>query len=511
MTNMVRRRFDIAGTALFLDRVRWRKLRSFQLVPGAYEAPTRAIRLRDALKAHLDESFASIRAVLPSESDGTASRLSKSLVHEAERSSAPRAPIPVTERLQSDSTSSGASDSQVVLEGLLSCTLSQPPHVIVDLTTVDSGNDINGDAPEDGEDGGEDGEGAAVDGEDNSTSTDVPLSPPWSRNKLRRMESIVEAEVTDAELRAATGFVETVPTRWQRQKRRHQKKVKAGEWTQPRSRKRRHQRLCGVTRSGSHIYHVHSTKTKKFKATLRIPGLRKRLRELHQRRSTYEEPPTSGYFLPIEVQWPENVMRIEECSNPENVKFPDIGDFGRCSCTGDCFMDTCENTDSALYCTPTSCNLDGKCSNAPKTLQTLKLFDTGRVGTGVFTTTDLCVGDVIGEYAGELSAYDPIITGMPGQKMKQNTGYTMLLNAKSRNNKYVYLEAHKCGSITRFISHSCTPNATFVELQNRANVKVLVRMIESVHAGAQITVNYGNQTWFNCACDQCWSEEDGSN
>eukprot|EP00644_Phytophthora_capsici_P003949 jgi/Phyca11/70908/gw1.15.504.1 len=90
------------------------------------------------------------------------------------------------------------------------------------------------------QDGGEDGEGDAVDGEDNSTSTGVPLSPPWSRNKLRRIESIVEAEVTDAELRAATEFVETVPTRWQRQKRRHQKKVMAGEWTQPRSRKRRH-------------------------------------------------------------------------------------------------------------------------------------------------------------------------------------------------------------------------------------------------------------------------------
>ncbi|ETP06032.1 hypothetical protein F441_17486 [Phytophthora nicotianae CJ01A1] len=63
----------------------------------------------------------------------------------------------------------------------------------------------------------------------------------------------------------------------------------------------------------------------------------------------------------------------------------------------------------------------------------------------------------------------------------------MLLNGKSRKNKYVYIEALECGFTTRFISHSCSPNAAFMEVQNRASVKVLVRMIADVKAGGEIT------------------------
>ncbi|KAG1698670.1 hypothetical protein DVH05_014627 [Phytophthora capsici] len=61
-------------------------------------------------------------------------------------------------------------------------------------------------------------------------------------------------------------------------------------------------------------------------------------------------------------------------------------------------------------------------------------------------------------------------------------------------------------SITRFISHSCEPNATFLEQQTRSRVRVLVKMIKNVQAGAQITVHYGNERWSKCACDLCWKE-----
>ncbi|KAG3205265.1 hypothetical protein PC128_g1502 [Phytophthora cactorum] len=34
-------------------------------------------------------------------------------------------------------------------------------------------------------------------------------------------------------------------------------------------------------------------------------------------------------------------------------------------------------------------------------------------------------------------------------------------------------------------------------------------MTKDVKAGAQITVHYGNERWFKCACEVCW--EDGCN
>ncbi|ETL32681.1 hypothetical protein L916_14766, partial [Phytophthora nicotianae] len=154
------------------------------------------------------------------------------------------------------------------------------------------------------------------------------------------------------------------------------------------------------------------------------------------------------------VQRPSNIRMITECLNPEGVQFKDAVDFSRCSWTGDCFMDLCANVDGALYCTPDTCNLDGIRSNAPRTLATSKLFDTDRVGLGVFTSTDLTAGDVISEYAGVLNASDPIDAGQPGQRMKHNTGCTMLLNARSTRRQYIYVESINWGSTVRFISHS---------------------------------------------------------
>ncbi|OWZ03510.1 hypothetical protein PHMEG_00024751 [Phytophthora megakarya] len=122
---------------------------------------------------------------------------------------------------------------------------------------------------------------------------------------------------------------------------------------------------------------------------------------------------------------------------------------------------------------------------------TIRLFETARVGLGVFTTSDLDVGDIVAEYTGDLSEFDAIFEGQPDAALKENSGYTLLLNTKSTRKKYVDVDAAKRGSIARYISHPCNPNAVFVEVQYRKTVKVLVRMLEEVKGRAQITVNYG--------------------
>ncbi|ETL85947.1 hypothetical protein L917_14575 [Phytophthora nicotianae] len=53
---MVRRRFDGVGSELPIDRVRWRKLRSYKLVTGIHDAPTTADSLGAAVKAAIHEA-----------------------------------------------------------------------------------------------------------------------------------------------------------------------------------------------------------------------------------------------------------------------------------------------------------------------------------------------------------------------------------------------------------------------------------------------------------------------
>ncbi|KAE9243395.1 hypothetical protein PF004_g6171 [Phytophthora fragariae] len=158
--------------------------------------------------------------------------------------------------------------------------------------------------------------------------------------------------------------------------------------------------------------------------------------------------------------------------------------------------------DSALWRKLMTFSLVAGSWEAPTRASLFNLFDTHRVGLGVFKTTFLNVGYILGEYAGKLCAYDTIVENQPEQVRKQNSGYTILLHAKSTSKQYVYIEALECGFTTRF--HSCQPNVAFMEMQNGTEVKVLAVMIYDVKAGTELTVNYGDDIWFKCACDECW-------
>ncbi|ETM53887.1 hypothetical protein L914_02676 [Phytophthora nicotianae] len=318
-----------------------------------------------------------------------------------------------------------------------------------------------------------------------SYSVETPVEPP-----------------TDKEVLDAEEYILSVPTRLERAKIRHQPRKRAVGWHTPHSRKRRYQVKCAVTHSGTQIHHARSVKAHKVKELLKNPGVKRRLVELHERRPVYKTHTESRVQL-AELPWPAGIRMIVECE-ANGITFPDLGSFDKCQCKGDCFWDSCANAGAAVYCTPSCCNLGARCSNAPINRTTVKLFETGRVGVGVYTTTDLDVGDIVGEYVGKLSEWSALVPGQPDQAMKANSGYTLLYNVKSVKKKYVYVDALTCGSITRFISHTCDPNAVFVEMQNRRNAKVIVKMIKNVKAGAEITVNYGNERCFVCACEDCW-------
>ncbi|KAG6577989.1 putative set domain-containing protein [Phytophthora cinnamomi] len=389
----------------------WRKLRTFQLVPGTFVAPNRAGALKTALEGAVTTACEAVREALEDACG--------EIVPETPQSSVCSSPDRVS--------------------GFVTSSVDE----IVDLVSSEEDRELQV-----------------------ASAGDQPSS------------------VSD---RKAAAYMRAIPNRHARDKIRHQVSKKRAQWHVPRSRKLRHLAKSAITRSGSVIYHAKAFKTVKFEALMKSPEVMKEVEKLHARRRSYEEPSSKkGRPYCRTVQWPAEVEQLTTCKR-NGVKFPDIGSFDPCSCFGDCFLDTCSNVASASFCTPNYCKLGARCSNAPRTLDTLKLFDTSRVGLGVYTTTALDVGDVIGEYCGELTEFAAVVEGQPAQALKHNSGYTMLYNAKSVLGNYVYVDALSIRGAADPL-----PSA------------VLVKMLKNVKAGAQVTVHYGNERWFKCACDGCW-------
>eukprot|EP00644_Phytophthora_capsici_P008103 jgi/Phyca11/125892/e_gw1.60.72.1 len=456
---MTKRLLDASGAPVPLSESQWRKLQTYQLEGGSVPAPSRSSVLKRTLQSAVSDAVAAVHQALRD--------MREDIVPESPQSDFDS---PDTDILPGTNISSSYSDS---IEALTSGAIAS--HDVKENTREEEGR----------------------------------------RPSILEIINLVSSEEDDDREVAvptedqAAAYVKAIPSRHVRAKIRHQPKKRRAEWHVPKSRKRCNQKKCAVTSSGMNVYHARTLKASRMKDILSSPEVKRRLRSLHDRRKSLPETPSqeeeATSLQHLGMEWPDDVEHVTSCRN-NGVVFPDIEKFDKCECVIDCFLDGCKNVFSATFCTPHCCSLGALCSNAPRTLDTLKLFDTGRVGLGVFTTTGLDIGDVVGEYCGDLSEFPAIVEGQPEQATKQNSGYTLLYNAKSSKRNYVYVDALKCGSITRFIRHSCGPNAAFVEQSNRSSVQVLVKMIRDVKAGAEITVHYRDERWFKCACDKCWEK-----
>ncbi|KAE8982712.1 hypothetical protein PF004_g21883 [Phytophthora fragariae] len=460
---------DRFGEPLPPDAAKWRKLRTYKLISGSFASPTRASALKKLLEGVVEASMAAVREAL--------GKVPEEIVPESPQSDCAS---PLQPDLEPEEPPSARVFDLTWLPSQESEIYTTPANDTNEGTTKKSfiNEIINLVSSQE---------------EDATTTGPVVSSAP---------------DASDAMVAAAATYMKSIPSGHDRGKIRNQPKKRRVECLVPRSRKRKDLAKSAITRSGLLIYHAKTVKAAQLKSVLRSPEVKLRLRNLHARRPSFPEYPVQQTTLLIEeVSRPDHIQRIETCA-ASGVTFRDIGAFDPCECAGDCFLDSCKNVASATFCTPSCCQLGERCSNAPHTLNTLKLFDTGRVGLGVYTTTNLDVGDVLGEYCGELIEFPAIVEGQPDQAVKQNSGFTLLYNTKSSKRNYVYVDALKSGSVTRFICHACDPNVTFVEQQNRSSVKVIVKMVKDVKAGAQITVNYGKERWFTCACDDCCQVKD---
>lgn len=88
----------------------------------------------------------------------------------------------------------------------------------------------------------------------------------------------------------------------------------------------------------------------------------------------------------------------------------------------------------------------------------LALFCHPTGGFGVRATSEINVGDIVGEYCGRL------VVGVQGIS-QATSGYTLELDTATDNGLTAYVESVSCGSIARFMNHSCDATCVFLELR----------------------------------------------
>lgn len=137
------------------------------------------------------------------------------------------------------------------------------------------------------------------------------------------------------------------------------------------------------------------------------------------------------------------------------------------------------------------------------------------MGIGAFAKREFEVGDVLGWYTGELRTLDNC--GAGDYLMEVDVGLDFDHESESGScSPYddgnedsedeheaegdedtdapsIYIDSERKGNWTRFINHSCSPHAVF-RMRRVGNTKIMtIEAIRHVHAGAELTVNYGIQ------------------
>lgn len=136
-----------------------------------------------------------------------------------------------------------------------------------------------------------------------------------------------------------------------------------------------------------------------------------------------------------------------------------------------------------MYCDEVNCRVGVGCGNRQVELACLRLVRS-RFGFGVVSIVTLPAVVAVGEYCGVLC------TGEAFTNEMRTSGFGFEFNERSVCRQPVYVDSNTCGSVCRFINHSCTPNCRFQVLLNREMRKVTVVTDEIIPAGSELTLKY---------------------
>ncbi|CAN8061462.1 unnamed protein product [Agarophyton chilense] len=168
---------------------------------------------------------------------------------------------------------------------------------------------------------------------------------------------------------------------------------------------------------------------------------------------------------------------------PGNAKEKKDGSENRVACSNE----LCENRHLRIECVPGECGAGSYCQN--QRLQRLeyakfKMTSFEHKGVGLMADEDIRAGDLIGEYQGEVISMETF-----KERMREYQGerhfYFMTLTNK------LVIDASRKSQATRFLNHSCDPNAETQKWNAGGEPRVGIYAVRDISKGEEITFDYG--------------------
>lgn len=163
----------------------------------------------------------------------------------------------------------------------------------------------------------------------------------------------------------------------------------------------------------------------------------------------------------------------------------DIGANSKIACAND----TCQNRSLKIECSGKSCPAGESCQNQRmQRMQYAKVerICTGSKGFGVAASEDIKPGGLIGEYQGEVIDEDEFNKRKQDYRGERHF-YFMNLAPK------LYIDASRIAQITRYINHSCDPNAETQKWYAAGEPRIGIFAKRIIRRGEEITFDYGTR------------------
>ncbi|CAK4086208.1 unnamed protein product [Aphanomyces euteiches] len=113
---------------------------------------------------------------------------------------------------------------------------------------------------------------------------------------------------------------------------------------------------------------------------------------------------------------------------------------------------------------------------------------------GIYATKRIEKGTFLIEYVGEVITKQEL----DARAQAHRDLYVVTVN------KNTWIDAYSVGNDSRFVNHSCTPNAQLDELSVAGLIRIGIFAIEVIRRGEQVTFDYGVTYGFKkCLCESC--------
>ena len=116
------------------------------------------------------------------------------------------------------------------------------------------------------------------------------------------------------------------------------------------------------------------------------------------------------------------------------------------------------------------------------------------IGWGVFATSDLEAGDLLGEYAGVIQGLTDAAAGdlIDGHYLSD---YSWNYPDELPDGTAFEVNAFQEGNLLRFVNHSSKPNSTVDHTLVDGLFVTFFRVTETIPSGTQVFVDYGEEYW----------------